>query len=177
MMIIVDVESDGPCPVDYSMVCFGAVVVEDTSRTFFGRTAPLPGAKWDPQALAVSGHTREEHLTFMHPETTMLGFEMWLTSLGKTKYQFISDNPAFDWQWINYYFHHFVGHNPFGFSARRIGDFYAGLVKNWRCANDWKSLRVTEHTHHPVDDAKGNAEALMAMAHKYSAKLLKVEST
>jgi hypothetical protein len=27
----------------------------------------------------------------------------------------------------------------------------------------WKHLRRTTHTHHPVDDAKGNAEALLAM--------------
>jgi hypothetical protein len=28
---------------------------------------------------------------------------------------------------------------------------------------DKKYLRKTKHTHHPVDDAKGNAEALLAM--------------
>jgi hypothetical protein len=27
----------------------------------------------------------------------------------------------------------------------------------------WKHLRKTIHSHHPVDDAKGNAEALLAM--------------
>ena len=27
----------------------------------------------------------------------------------------------------------------------------------------FKHLRRTKHTHHPVDDAKGNAEALLAM--------------
>jgi len=27
----------------------------------------------------------------------------------------------------------------------------------------WKHLRKTSHTHHPVDDAKGNAEALLKM--------------
>jgi hypothetical protein len=33
--IIVDVESDGPIPQPYSMVCFGAVVLEPTlSKTF-----------------------------------------------------------------------------------------------------------------------------------------------
>lgn len=172
--ILVDVESDGPIPVDYSMVCFGAVVVDDTNFTFLGKTAPLPGAMWRPDALAVSGYTREEHLLFPNPETTMNQFMEWLVSVRRVndnKLQFISDNPAFDFQWINYYFHHFLGQNPFGHSARRIGDFYAGLVKNWRCANDWKSLRVTEHDHNPVNDAKGNVEALRTMVHKYGAKM------
>jgi hypothetical protein len=35
--IMVDIESDGPVPGDYSMVCFGAVVVEPgLERTFYG---------------------------------------------------------------------------------------------------------------------------------------------
>jgi hypothetical protein len=67
---------------------------------------------------------------------------------------------AFDWQFINYYFHRFLGRNPFGFSGRRIGDLYAGLVKDAYKANDWKKYRVTKHSHNPVDDARGNAEAL-----------------
>jgi hypothetical protein len=27
----------------------------------------------------------------------------------------------------------------------------------------WKQLRDTKHTHNPVDDAKGNAEAILKM--------------
>lgn len=76
---------------------------------------------------------------------------------------FVSDNLAFDWQFINYTFHRFLGRNPFGFSGRRIGDLYAGLVCDVYKATEWKKLRETRHTHHPVDDAKGNAEALLKM--------------
>ena len=40
--IIVDVESDGPIPHQYSMVCFGAVVLEPTlTKTFYGKTKPV----------------------------------------------------------------------------------------------------------------------------------------
>lgn len=36
--IMVDVESDGPIPGDYSMISFGAVVVDETlDKTFYGR--------------------------------------------------------------------------------------------------------------------------------------------
>jgi hypothetical protein len=31
----------------------------------------------------------------------------------------------------------------------------------------FKHLRKTPHTHHPVDDAKGNAEALLAMIQEF----------
>jgi hypothetical protein len=54
-----------------------------------------------------------------------------------------------------------LGRNPFGWSSRRIGDIYCGF-KNDMYAN-WKYLRDTKHTHNPVDDAKGNAEAILKM--------------
>ena len=72
---------------------------------------------------------------------------------------FVSDNPAYDWQFINYYFHLFLGKNPFGHSARRIGDFYAGLTSDFTNSSSWKKLRVTPHDHNPVNDAMGNLEA------------------
>ena len=46
--------------------------------------------------------------------------------------------------------HRFVGRNPFGFSGRRIGDLYAGLVKDAYKATEWKKYRRTTHTHNPV---------------------------
>jgi hypothetical protein len=35
--VIVDVESDGPIPADFSMVCFGAVVFDDLLNKIFLR--------------------------------------------------------------------------------------------------------------------------------------------
>ena len=44
--IMVDIEADGPIPGDYSMVCFGAIVVEPSlDRTFYGRLKPISD-KW-----------------------------------------------------------------------------------------------------------------------------------
>jgi hypothetical protein len=71
----------------------------------------------------------------------------------------VSDNPAYDWQWINYGFDKHLGFNPFGHSARRISDFYAGLRGDWDNTQGWKRLRVTPHDHNPVNDAMGNVEA------------------
>ena len=62
---------------------------------------------------------------------------------------------------INRYFHHFTGANPFGFSSTNLSSLYKGLVGDM--TKNFKHLRKTRHTHHPVDDAKGNAEALLAM--------------
>ncbi len=162
--IVVDVESDGPVPHMYSMVCFGAVVVEPSlSKTFYGQTRPV-SKSWLPEALAVSGITREQHEGFEDCGLVMRAFEQWLSENSKGRPIFISDNPAFDWQWINWYFYMCLGKNPFGFSARRIGDLYCGMKMDTGLNSEWKRLlRKTKHDHNPVNDAKGNAEALLAM--------------
>jgi hypothetical protein len=72
---------------------------------------------------------------------------------------FVSDNPADDFQRINFYFWRYFGENPFGQSARRFADFCAGLMEDFRSTQKWKRLRRTKHDHHPVHDALGNAEA------------------
>lgn len=158
---VLDVEANGPCPDLYSMVSFGLVVRDDPSISFYGETAPLPGAASIPEALAVSGMTLTEHLNCPDPQVTMLEMKDWLEQFGTCRHVIWSDNPAFDWQWINYYSHKFLGYNPFGFSARRIGDFYAGVKGNVKDISSWKKMRGTKHTHNPVDDARGNAEALL----------------
>jgi DNA polymerase III epsilon subunit-like protein len=159
--IIVDVESDGPIPAEYSMVCFGAVLFNDPlDQSFYGQVRPI-SEKFIPEALAVSGISREQHLAFDDPKVVMESFAAWLAEHAKGRAVFVSDNVAFDWQFINYYFHRFTGKNPFGFSGRRIGDLYAGLVKDASKATEWKKFRVTRHSHNPVDDARGNAEALL----------------
>jgi hypothetical protein len=81
---------------------------------------------------------------------TFEAFKKWLESFGRERKVFVSDNPAYDWAPINFYFHCYFGENPY--SARRIGDFYAGLVGDFGRASEWKRLRITEHDHHPVHD-------------------------
>lgn len=172
-LFVVDCESDGPIPNVYSMVCFGAVKLdEDLKTTFYGQTKPI-SEKYNPDALKVSGFSREEHLNFEDPKEVMVRFSEWIAKNSVGRPIFISDNPAYDWQWINYYFHFYLGNNPFGFSARRIGDLYSGLVRDMYKSSDWKSLKTTKHTHNPVDDAMGNAEALIVMSKKYNMRLPK----
>lgn len=158
---MVDVESDGPIPGDYSMVCFGAVVVEPSlEKLFYGQLCPI-SERWVPEALAVSGFTREQTLRFSPAELVMRQFQAWLVESVNKPFMFISDNNGFDWQFINWYFHHFTGANPFGHSSTNLGSLYKGAVRD--TFQNFKHLRRTSHTHHPVDDAKGNAEAFLTM--------------
>lgn len=140
-LIFVDVEADrnSPCPgIGPGMTWFGAIEYE-TEETFMGLQAnpKTKRASWEP---------------------TFIAFDTWLKQF-EGRPIFVSDNPAYDWQWINYWFHHTIGRNPFGHSARRISDFYAGLVGNFYKTQEWKKLRITKHDHNPVNDAKGNLEA------------------
>lgn len=132
-LVFVDCEGHGPAPNlnDAQGFEFGAVAYH-SGATFHGR-----------------GGT----------EATFRSFDIWLSDNVPGNPSFVSDNPAYDWQFINYYFHLYLGKNPFGHSARRISDFYAGLVGDWRATQKWKRLRITTHDHNPVHDAQGNVEA------------------
>lgn len=167
--IMVDIESDGPIPGDYSMICFGAVLVEPSlPTTFYGQLRPI-SERWIPDALAVRGFNREQTLEFPGPESVMRQFQAWLSEHSNGRPMFIADNNGFDWQFINWYFHHFTGANPFGFSSTNLGSLYKGIVRD--TSQNFKHLRKTRHTHHPVDDAKGNAEALLALKSEYQLKI------
>jgi hypothetical protein len=158
---MVDIEADGPIPGAYSMICFGAIIVEPAlNRTFYGRLKPISD-RFVPEALAISGFTREECLTFDDPKQVMHRFQEWIGQNCNQRRLFISDNNGFDWQFINWYFHHFTGSNPFGFSSTNLGSLYKGMQRDMFVS--FKHLRKTRHTHHPVDDARGNAEALLQM--------------
>lgn len=166
---MVDIEADGPIPGDYSMVCFGAIVVEPSlEKTFYGQLHPISD-KWIPDALAVSGFSREETLEFDEPESVMKAFASWVNAESEGRPIFISDNNGFDWQFINWYFHHFLEKNPFGFSSMNLGSLYKGVVRD--TFKNFKHLRKTKHTHHPVDDARGNAEAFLRIKEEYSLKI------
>jgi hypothetical protein len=129
--------------------------------------APRParrGRRHDPNVLTGSlDETSDECVA------SMLRFADWLASLRAKRLVFISDNNGYDWQFVNWYFHHFLGRNPFGFSSQNLGSLYKGLVKD--TFSTFKHLRRTAHTHHPVDDARGNAEALLHMKEAMGLKI------
>lgn len=161
--IVTDIESDGPIPHDYAMVSFAAIVLEPAlDRTFFAELCPV-SEQFQPEALKVCGYTREETLKFPKPEVVMPKFVSWLDSIRKPKERlmFVSDNNGFDWQFINWYLWHFTGGNPFGHTSTNISCLYKGMVKD--TFQNFKHLRDTPHTHDPLDDVKGNAEALLKM--------------
>lgn len=159
--VVVDVESDGPYPGDYSMVSFGAVILSDALDVRFkGQVAPIC-KQYDPETLAVSKTTREAHEKFESPVLVMPEFVQWLERHSQGKIVMLSDNVAHDWQFLNYYCHKFAGRNPMGYTARRIGDFCAGLEREFEATSNWKALRDQELPHDPLEDAVINARAFL----------------
>lgn len=159
--ISVDIEADGPAPGIYSMVCFGAVIVEaGLQRTFYAELKPISDI-WLPDALAISGFSREQTLKFPDPLDAMQNFESWINKNVEGRPVLWADNNGFDAAFINYYFFKYLNRNPFGWSSANIGSLYKGIVGDEY--SKFTHLRETTHTHNPVDDAKGNAEALLKM--------------
>ncbi len=136
-LIFVDCEAKGKSPSTGKLTEFGAVAYP-SKATFHGQL---------------------EDKTLKEQKEVFEEFDKWVVENTEKHPIFVSDNPAFDWQWINDYFWKLIGKNPFGYSGRRIGDFYAGLIGNFMNSQGWKRLRVTPHDHHPVNDAMGNLEA------------------
>jgi hypothetical protein len=150
-LVFVDCEATGPCPGLGELTEFGAVHYM-SRETFHGVLfASQPSAE-NPAMSVIVGAGYDAVAVYA-------AFDEWIRSVVRGSPSLVSDNPAYDFQWINYGFHHTLGHNPFGHSARRISDFYAGLTGDWGNTQSWKRLRITKHDHNPVNDAMGNVEA------------------
>jgi hypothetical protein len=164
MNIIVDCEASGPCPTMGDLIEFAAIA--ENGETFLSDKFSPIFSNFDQGAYNALKLTREQHQAYTGSFVTEAKrFSDWLSQFDRCV--FWSDNPAFDWQWINWLMHTYEGRNPFGFSARRIGDLYAGCTKDIRNHTSWKKFRITKHTHDPLDDVRGNLEAFQHIRKTY----------
>ena len=166
-LIFTDVEAYGGCPSLGKMTEFGMVDYK-TRLTFHGIIIPSTPSKDNP-AVPVPTFDSSVHSLFEkeldslriqeNERRVALECNMWLKEVSKDRPVMVSDNPAFDFMWIADFFLRVLGHNPFGHSARRISDFYAGLCGDFHKTQQWKRFRITKHNHNPVHDCQGNVEA------------------
>lgn len=158
MLIFVDCEAYGGCPATGQLTEFGAVSYPKLD-TFHGVIVPSDPSEENPAVPQPRVEMSEAQVTAAEI-VAFADFGEWLKIVcGNERPVFVSDNVAFDWQWVNDGFHRTMSANPFGHSGRRISDYYAGLTNEWRNTQKWKRLRITKHDHNPVHDALGNAEA------------------
>lgn len=163
-----DVEADGPIPGDFSMVALGAVIIEPSlQRTFYARLHPI-SEKWIPDSLKICGFSREQTLRFEMPQSVLRHFAQWLAAQGGKHLYFVSDN-GFDWQYVNWYFYHFLGFNPFWYSSINLLSLFLGLKKNMY--SRFKHFKRKSYGHNPLQDALANARAMLKMKQSYGLKI------
>lgn len=161
---VIDVETNGPIISKHSMIQFSFVNVEDHSLNFYGELRPL-FPHYHEDALKSIGLTNSDTLRYPSAPETMARFNEWLNSLNKGRKIMWSDNPGFDWGWVNWYMWTYLGDNQLGWSCRRIGDLDAGMQGDLT-SRRWRKYKKTPHTHNALDDATGNAEALSVLFDK-----------
>jgi hypothetical protein len=164
-LVFLDCEAFGPCPSLGKLTEFGAVTYPE-KQTFHGVLYPRNGVWVEDFSIHVVISSNLDSCSihpFVSDKEAFLIFEDWLSKNVKGRPIMVSDNPAYDFQWINDSFRRLLGRNPFGHSARRLSDFYAGLCNNFFKTQEWKSLRITKHNHNPVHDSMGNLEGFERM--------------
>src|SRR5712692_111044 len=130
VFVSVDVETAGPIPGEYSLLSIGACDVYNEARTFSCEIKPI-NQNADPKAIEVCGLSlaalEQSGLT---PFDAMRSFDTWARSLmsGNSSLVFVGLNAGFDWSFVNYYFHKFLGENPFGFAPLDMKAYYMGLT-------------------------------------------------
>lgn len=167
--VSVDVEASGPCPPTFSMLSIGACVVGDPETSFYAELKPI-SEQFVAEAIKVVGKPLE-HFTKSgrEPKVVMAEFEKWVksTSGGQTPV-FVGFNAAFDWAFVNWYFHTYLSRNPFGIGPIDIKSYFMGLKGgSWE---DTRSSRIpdrfkgtAEQTHNALDDARAQAEMFERM--------------
>lgn len=161
--ISVDVEAAGPIPGDYALLSIGACNIYGTET--FTCTLKPTSMKFVPEALKVSRLSLQDlSISGRDPKQAMLDFKEWvgIVAAGATPV-FVGFNAGFDWSFVNYYFHHFLGENPFGFAPLDIKAFYMGTVDaSWgdtRSSIIAKALKPTAVAdHNALHDAIYQAE-------------------
>jgi DNA polymerase III epsilon subunit-like protein len=165
VFISVDVEASGPIPGEYSLTSIGACDVLDDSRAFDCLVKPING-NFDPKALEIAGlNLRDLERVGLSPADAMESFRQWIeqTCGREGRPVFVGFNASFDWSFVNYYFHKYLGTNPFGFAALDIKSFYMGAMRcSWdetRSSHIASRLKPSrEGTHNALEDAKYQAE-------------------
>jgi DNA polymerase III epsilon subunit-like protein len=157
----VDIEASGPIPGEYSMLSLGACLVDAVEHTFYAELRPISD-RFVPAALEVTGFDlRELSTRGQQPITVMQNLLDWVTveSHGVSPV-FVGFNAGFDWSFVNWYFHKFVGKNPFGVAPLDIKAYYMGLAgclwdetRSSKLPQALKPARAEKNRHNALSDA------------------------
>jgi DNA polymerase III epsilon subunit-like protein len=168
--ISVDVEAAGPDPGSYSLLSIGACLVSDPDQSFYIELKPTMMNATE-EALTISGFSLEAlNSEGVPPKEAIQRFATWLEQVNQSggRPVFVAFNAAFDWMFVNNYFHRYLGRNPFGHAALDIKAFFMGLTgSKWsetamRHAGGWFGEEV-HLTHNALHDARDQARLFQKM--------------
>jgi ribonuclease T len=162
--ISVDVETAGPIPSEYSMLAIGAVIVGDPERSFYAELKPMT-SRFIPAALRVSRLSLDTlQRDGRDPAEVMRAFRDWIRATAADRRPiFVGFNAAFDWSFVNWYFHYYLSENPFGIGGIDIKAYYMGLAGGRWSETTYSHLPArfrasVPQTHNALDDARVQAE-------------------
>lgn len=185
LYVSLDIETDGPVPGMNSMLALGASAFtkDGTPRGLWYHTfyplldaAPNPATMewWKTQPEAWAEVERDRRW----PHKMMPNFVEWLDSLkhkDSEKLVAAAWPAAFDFSFVNYYCHRFVGRNPLGFACLDIRSLAQGLTYS-RGYYDLRENQIKElqgqvdntdlRPHVALDDAIGQGRLLVALLAK-----------
>lgn len=151
------------------MLSIGACVVGSGETSFYAELKPI-SEQVVAEAIKVVGKPLE-HFTKngREPKAVMAEFEEWVKSIsGRQTPVFVGFNAAFDWAFVNWYFHTYLGRTPFGVAPLDIKAYFMGLM-----GVDWEGTRSSRipkmfkgpasQTHNALDDARSQAQMFERM--------------
>ncbi len=167
LYVSTDVETDGPIPGPHSMLSLASAAYGLSGggkilvSTFEANLEPLPGASGHPDTLAWWAGQPEAwaecHRDPRPPLKAMADYEAWLAGL-PGRPVFVAWPLGFDFTFVYWYCHRFLGHSPFGhngvdmrsYAMALLGQGYGDCGKG-RLPPAW--LDDLPHTHRALDDA------------------------
>lgn len=167
--ISVDIETSGPFPPAYSMLSIGACLVGESDTSFYIELRPI-SEQAVAEAIKIVGKPLEHFATNgREVKVAMEEFERWVESVSRERIPvFVGFNAAFDWAFVNWYFHTYLERNPFGIGPIDVKSYFMGLRGcSWE---ETRSSRIPEifkgaakQTHNALDDARSQAQMFERM--------------
>lgn len=161
--VSVDIEASGPIPGEFSMLAIGACLVPDRTKGFYIELQPL-NDNFVPEAMAVCGlDLKGLKTTGVPPDEAMQSFADWLAEEAGEWPAFVAYPVAFDWMFVAWYFHKFLGRNPFGVSGVDIRSLYMGRARvEWEDSRKDQMIEAVRPkralSHNALQDARDQGE-------------------
>lgn len=186
--VSVDVEADGPCPGLNSMLSIGAVALHPETLEeitpngqFYVNLSLLDGAKPDYDTMTwwkkQGGMYEKTRTDLMDPAIAMRALADWLKVMAMyvpsgtsvpSRPVFVAYPAGFDFTYVYYYCHRFLGECPFGFQSLDMKSFASGCLDmpffgtaKSTMPLEWQSPLI--HDHYALNDALQQADMFRRM--------------